>query len=217
MTSIEDPERALSLAYAPAVKRSALAALWRLDERLEQALRASDEPIIRCIRLAWWRDALAALDGMPPAAEPLLRDVAAHILPLGIMGMELAAIEEGWAVLADGPPFDATTVECHARLRGRTLFSLAARILSGSTPAFVAKAGEGWALADMIIKGTLHPDAGQIAAKGPAELRGVVWPRPLRPLGMLSVLARRNLRSPRERRGSPSRIVRALWHRLSGR
>ena len=43
-------------------------------------------------------------------------------------------------------------------------------------------------------------------------------PKPLRPLGMLAVLARRDAGRglPLERPGSPARVLRAVRHRLTG-
>ena len=94
-----DPDRRLALAYVPAARRPALEALWRLDVNLGAVLAGGRDPMIGRIRLAWWREALEALDRSPPAAEPLLRSLAAHVLPAGVSGAELAAMEQGWAEL----------------------------------------------------------------------------------------------------------------------
>ena len=53
------------------------------------------------IRLAWWREALEKLDREAPPPEPVLRALAAAVLPT-VGGAELAAMEEGWSALLSG-------------------------------------------------------------------------------------------------------------------
>ena len=60
-----DPDRRLILAYTPARDRPALAALWRLDVTLANVLATGGDRTISRIRLAWWREALEALDRAP--------------------------------------------------------------------------------------------------------------------------------------------------------
>ncbi|HWW66073.1 MAG TPA: hypothetical protein VNZ43_15060 [Sphingomonadaceae bacterium] len=219
MADIADPERALALVYAPAARREALAALWRLDERLGEVLRLAHEPLIRAIRLAWWRESLEKLDAGIASPEPLLVEVTNMILPLGIGGAELAAIEAGWAALADD--VDAAAVLAHGKRRGRPLFTLAARLLSGEAASDIADAGEGWSLVDILPR--LEDGEARAAAIARAKvclapLAGRYWPKPLRALGMLTVLAQRDLRRGDVRQpGAPGRLARALWLSICGR
>lgn len=221
LPAIIDPERALTLVYAPARFRPALAALWRLDERLGSVVATTTEPMIGAIRLAWWREALEALDLGAPPDEPLLREIAQTLLPLNIRGTELAAIEAGWAALLDGDPPDGEAIERHGRLRGRLLFGLAARMLGHGGSEEAAIAGEGWALIDLGSR-TRDPGIAALARAQAREcllrLKGYRWPTALRPLGALAVLARHDAcaNGPR-RQASPRRIGRALLHRLTGR
>ena len=218
---IIDPERALTLVYAPARLRPALAALWRLDERLGSVVATTTEPMIGAIRLAWWREALEALDRGPAPDEPLLREIAEALLPLGIRGVDLAAIEAGWAALLDGDPPDDGAIERHGRLRGRLLFGLAAKIVGHEGSKEAAVAGEGWALIDL---GSRMRDP-VVTAHAKARARSCLagfgsyyWPRALRPLGALAVLARQDAQAEGPRRqASPRRILRALFHRFTGR
>ncbi len=218
---IADPERTLTLAYARVRLRPALAALWRLDERLGSVVATAREPMIGAIRLAWWREALEALDHAKPPAEPLLGELAAMILPEGISGADLAEIEAGWAALLESDPPGPAAIESHGRLRGRPLFALAARLLTGVESTKAALAGEGWALADLGCR--LSDPASAVHAKARAaaaldELRGYRWPVALRPLGALTMLARRDAMSRRARRpGSPARLGRMMFHRATGR
>lgn len=219
--AIADPERTLVLVYAPARLRPALAALWRLDEQLGGIVATAREPMVGAIRLAWWREALEALDRDRPPPEPLLQELSKTVLPAGISGAELAAIEAGWAALLASDPPDRASIERHGRLRGRPLFALAARVLTGAECTEAATAGEGWALADLAAR-IGDPGAAAIANARAADLlsslSGFRWPVALRPLGALAMLARHDATSAGIRRqGSPLRVARAMLHRLTGR
>ena len=78
------------------------------------------EPALAAIKLAWWREQLEKLDTEAPPAEPRLQAARAELLPRGIKGEELAALEMGWAALLDESP-DARLVEELGRglVRGR--------------------------------------------------------------------------------------------------
>lgn len=216
VTNARSAERALAIGYAPVSRRAGLAALFALDARLGDVLRTTREPLVGQMRLAWWRDGLAALDGRGPPAEPILAALALHVLPLGVSGGELAAICAGWErLLAD--PLDAAVLGDVGAGRGGVLFALAARLLAADR-AGLDRIGEGWALAD--LAGHLGDPALAGEAKGLARSRldGIAaahWPRALRPLGALALLARSDLADGVP--GSPGRIARIAFHRLTGR
>ena len=218
MTPDLDPDRRLALAYGPARARAALEALWRLDVTLGAVLAGKREPMVARIRLAWWREALERLDTAPPPPEPVLQSVAAHVLPAGIAGASLAAMEEGWSILLAEESLDAEALQAYARLRGGLLFRHSARLLGAAGE--VESAGARWALVDLARHST-NPGEAAAALKAAAGLAPEpAWPRALRALAMLSLLARRDLErapSPLERQGSPARMLRLLKYRLSGR
>ena len=91
-----DRDRYLSVLYAPAAARPALLALHGLDLELAQVVASTTEPMLGEIRLAWWRDALTALDAGTVPAQPLLALIAAEVLPRGMSGAELAGLEDRW-------------------------------------------------------------------------------------------------------------------------
>jgi phytoene synthase len=218
MTLDLDPDRRLALAYAPAAARPALEALWRLDVTLGAVLAKGGEPMVARIRLAWWREALERLDAAPPPPEPVLQALAVHVLPAGVGGAALAAMEEGWGVLLAEGPLDAQALQAYAEARGGLLFRHSARLLGEADD--VGPAGARWALVDLARRSTRPAEAAAALEAAAGIAREPAWPKRLRPLAMLSVLARRDVErrsAPLERPGSPGRMVRLVKYRLTGR
>jgi phytoene synthase len=217
MSSELDPERILALSYVPAKRRVAVGALWRLDSALGAALAGGREPMISRIKLAWWREALERLDREPAPAEPVLQDAAAHILP-AVRGAELAPMEEGWAVLPRVEILGPAELQTYAARRGGLIFRYTARLL-GDELKGLEEAGEAWALVDLARHCATAEDADIALAAARDRRMPRRWPSSLRPLGMLAVLAARDLdpaRPPWEPRGSPKRMWRMLRHRITG-
>jgi phytoene synthase len=213
------PERNLVLAYVTAARRPALESLFELDDTLADIVRTTNEPLIGQMRLTWWHDALGKLDTAPPPAQPVLEAIARELLSSGVRGSEVAAMIDGWDVLIEEADLDEQALRRFGDGRGGALFALAARALGGEGGAAVRSAGSGWALADL-ARG-LSNSAEAEAARGVAveQLHAGLaqrWPGPLRPLGMLAHFARMDLEGARPA-GSPRRLMRVLWHRLSGR
>jgi phytoene synthase len=201
-------DRRLVLVYAPAEARAALAALFALDDALGAILRSTREPMVGQMRLTWWHQALVALDGAPPPANPVLQDLA-HAVVSKVPGATLAAMIDGWEALLD-EPLDAVAMERFAAARGGGLFAAAAAVLDVEHPA-LDEAGAGWALADLAHH---LGDPGQAALAGrlaAPRLRAAMrarWPGRGRALGALVLLARGS--------GSPGVVARLLWHRATG-
>jgi phytoene synthase len=214
-----DPDRRLALAYVPAPMRPSVNALWRLDVTLASILATGRDPSIKMIKLAWWREALERLDREAPPPEPLLHAIAEHLLPAGISGTMLAEMEAGWAALVEEPKLGPQTRAEYAAARGGPLFRHSAFLL-GHPEARVERAGEGWALVDL-ARHSSNPLEGEAAlAAAGSLLEAWRWPAPLRPLGMLAALARRDAERGSgqwENQGSPARMARMMWHSFSGR
>lgn len=219
--TIENPERALILSYAGA-DGSALAALLMLDDVLARLLRTTSEPALGQMRLAWWREALEKLDHGPAPAEPALKALAAEILPRGVSGASLVPIVHGWEVLVEEERLDADALRRFGEGRG-SLFVAAGRALGASPTDPLAAAGQGWALGDLArnLNETAEMDEARRQAQPLLELaRASRWSRSGRPLGALAHLARLDLALPADTQppvGSPARVGRLLWHRLTGR
>lgn len=220
MTS-DNPERGLILTYAPAARRGGLAALLALDDALALLLRTTREPAVGQLRLAWWREALARLDAGPPPAEPVLRALAAEVLPRGVRGEELVPIVHGWEVLIEEERLSTEALERYAHGRG-ALFILAGRVLGAGGGDPLREAGQGWALADLARNLDEPADADPAALALPLleTAGGVRWSRNGRALGGMALLARRDLGLPPGAPaplGAPERVARLAWHRLTGR
>lgn len=212
-----DPDRRLALAYVPALTRPALEALWRLDVTLGAVLATGREPMVTRIRLAWWRETLERLDREPAPPEPVLEGVARHLLPACVAGAELAAMEAGWTAIADPGRLPREALDAYAEARGATLFRLSARLLGGDDFDLVA-AGELWALADLARRSADPADSAAALDSARGRQGPKSWPKRLRPLGMLAVLAERDLkRASLGPQGAPGRMLRMLSHRLTGR
>lgn len=212
-TVTADPERALALSYAPADRRAGLLALFALDDRLRGIVVRAREPVIGAMRLTWWADALEKLDAASPPAEPVLTGVASLALPFGVTGAALAGMVDGWERWLDPDDFDPAA---YAADRGGRLFAAAARVLGGEDER-VAAVGEAWVLADLAAAWPAL--AGEARRLGAERLAGAYrrpWPRALRALGALGLLARFDVAGGSEA-GSPRRVARLLAHRLTGR
>jgi phytoene synthase len=215
------PEQVIAVAYAPRLARESLGTLFAIDERLGEIVGRAREPMIGLMRLTWWRDALAALDRGPPPGEPLLH-AAAALRPDRISGTELSLLAEGWEVVLDDPDMTPDSVSHHAAMRGASLFRLAGRVLGGGGDRLEA-AGEGWALADLARRLPEPAHAAMLLEQAGERLeRALVggWPRSLRPLGMLAVLAREDSRRGHEALRPPAsrgRLLRLIAHRWTGR
>lgn len=215
-----DHDRALALAYVPAARRPAVDALWRLDATLSAVLSTGREPLISQIRLAWWREALEKLDREPPPAEPILRAVAASLLPSGISGAALSEMEGGWALLLSPDPLRPDELSAYAAKRGGLLFRYTAQLLGSDLPPGGEAAGGAFALIDLARHSGSEADAEAALAAARATPWPRRWPSALRPLGMLAALAPRDSEPDRPRwepHGAPGRMWRMLRHRLSGR
>jgi phytoene synthase len=180
------PVQRLALAYAPRAAREPTLALLALDARLARTLQRKSEPVLAQMRFAWWRDTLAKEPAQWPRGDELLA-LLRHWRDPGA----LTPLVDGWEMLL-GERLDPAAIGEFAGGRGRAFGQLAAEL--GADPLAAKACGETWALGDL---------AANIA--NPAEREAVLGaarelddcprlPRALRPLTVLSGLARRALR-----------------------
>jgi phytoene synthase len=218
-----DTERQLALSYVPAARRPALATLWRLDATLGGLLAGGSQPMVTQIKLAWWREAMEALDRTAPPAEPLLQAVAHILVPAGLSGATPAEMTGGWEILLTSETIREEDLGAYARQRGGLLFRCSALLLGQLSGAEVERAGEGWALVDLARRSGTAEEAEQALAAARLRMAGSFerrWSAALRPLGMLAALARRDADrgiGRLERRGAPARLLAMVRHRLTGK
>ncbi len=212
-----DAERRLVLTYMPThAAGAALVALLALDEKLAETLRTTSEPMLGQIRLQWWADALVRLDSAPPPAEPVLQGIARDVLRDGISGTQVAGIVDGWQLLLQ-TDLDTVALNEYGE-RGARLFAFAGQVSGAGDGDPLALAGRGWALADLSEKLSDPGEAAAARAVAHAALSeacAVRWSRNGRALGAMAHLARMDLAGVAP--GSPRRMLRALWHRMTGR
>ncbi len=181
------PAYRLALAYAPARVRDETLAFMLLDQRLAGVVRASGEPMIAQMKLAWWRDRLREDPGAWPGGEPLLAR-------LSVFGRDAAALEamvDSWELLL-GENLGQSQLAEFAAGRNAGWMLLARR--HGGEQQEVRQAAEMFALVDLSLN---LSDTGEAQAA-----RDMAWPkracrlprsRALRPLAVLGALAHRNL------------------------
>lgn len=203
-------DRDLVRLYWPAELRPAFDALFAIDDAMGDVVVRATEPTLAAIKLAWWRESLERLDHEPPPAEPRLRAAAEQLLPRGITGKELAALEPGWTTLLDERPSGELIAA-----RGGTLFQSGARLLRISASG-LGEAGALFATVDVARRSR------KIGGLGAAdELRGLSFPWRARPLTALAALASRDMhRTARvgwEPEATPGRAWALIRHRLTGR
>ena len=190
--------------------RPAFETLFQVDAAMGDVVARATQPALGAVKLAWWRERLEELDQGIVPAEPRLRAVAEHLLPLGVSGEEVAALEDGWATLLE-EQVEAQRIAD----RGTALFGLGGRLL-GADDEKLSDAGAVAALVSVGRRGLPH-----LLDQARTHERQLVrhrFSRRLRPLTALARLAVRDLRSgpPFEPEGTPPRVAAMLRHQWSG-
>ena len=184
--------------------RPAFDALFAIDDAMADVIAKATDPTLAAIKLAWWRERLAALDQGQVPAEPRLQAAASHLFSHPITGSLLSNLEKGWAELLQHNPDSERSVE-----RGKELFRIAGSLLGDGLPSFLDPAGRLYAAGQLQRLGRAIPGTFLIT-----DLRGI--PPRYRPLTGLAVLARRDLDCV-EPEATPGRAFALLRHRWTGR
>ena len=211
LTAAIGADRALMLRLVREELRPAFEALWQIDASMGDVVARATQPALGAVKLAWWRERLEELDqGLIPA-EPRLRAAAESLLPRGISGSDLAALEDGWATLLDAQAEPERMAD-----RGSRLFRLGGRLLGSEDPE-LDDAGALYAFVFLARRGVddyLHV----FGVNDAVRLSRHRFPRTLRPLTALARLALLDMRRgpPFEPEGTPPRFAAMLRHQWTG-
>lgn len=184
---ILSPPQRLAIAYAPCDVRDAFGLLLEFDAKLNAIVANANETLIGQLKLAWWREAVAADPSKRPKGEPLLARISA--LTKQDIHPELEMLLTAWEeqLVGEGA---VRALQAFTHARGAAIFGGYIRLIGAGVD--VEDAGTQWALRD--LKG---PDAdGEVQL--PREWR-------LRPLAILS-LSVCDVSGPR-----------MIWRALTGR
>lgn len=143
-----DPDRHVATFFAPATRRRALLALHAFDYEVSRIGASVREPLAGHIRLAWWREQIAAIyehrSQQAPVPEALAEVVGAYALPRALFERYLDAR----ALDLEELPFDdEAAVAAHAHGVGGSIVQLAVRVLGAGERADVAAAHAGTVVA----------------------------------------------------------------------
>jgi hypothetical protein len=169
------PPQRMAVAYARRELRMGFALLLAFDNRLKAIAARGQEPLLKQMRLAWWREQLCKPAVHRPKGEPLLAAlIALHSeQPDSAPKLEAAigVLIDAWDRIVDG--IDSEIGEA-ARLRSEAIFgSYAGWVrVSEATMVDAVELGSIWALIDFGREG--------------AELAATL-PRSLKPLNLLLI------------------------------
>lgn len=181
-------EQRLALAYGSRPARAALLTVLALDARLAGTVRAAREPVLGQIRLAWWRENLAAGVSCLTSPDPLLARIAADQGDLAA----LIALVDAWEGMVGQGPVGSDALAALAEARALALAAVGARFTQAALSGEVMRAARNWALADLAARLSQPAERDAAAAlTAVQDWRRPALPRALRALAVLHGLARR--------------------------
>ncbi|TWB31730.1 phytoene/squalene synthase family protein [Nitrospirillum bahiense] len=151
----QDPDRFLTLLFAPADRREDLAALYAFNHEVAKTREVVTEPMLGQIRLQWWRDSIAGIyEGEPrrhEVVQPLAQAAQRHGLDRAQLELLVDARE---ADMDDAAPADLACLVNYAEVTSAPLVRLALQILGvapeGAAATVATHVGRGWALAGIL-------------------------------------------------------------------
>ena len=181
----------LALAYARQHDRPMMKSVFELDRRLAGVVATSSETMIGQMRLAWWRDLLEKPVSARPSGEPLIRRLGDT---WGESAREFCPLVDGWEALLVADALDKETLRKFCEGRAEAWAAIARALeLPGTDQRRAYNAGYRWALADLAAH--LSDEGERSMALDLAKGLEPAAPlhRRLRPLAILSGLAKRSL------------------------
>lgn len=126
----KDPDRYLTVLYAPEEKRQALCALYAFNYEISRIRETVSEPMLGEIRLQWWREALDDIFKGSPRSHEIMPMLTEAILNHNLSRDRLMDMIEGRGqdLYEDSPKDEAALAE-YVRKTSGNLTCLAAHIL----------------------------------------------------------------------------------------
>lgn len=176
----------LALGYARPVSRQVYAALFDLEMQLARMVCSNGEPMLRQIKLAWWREQLDTL-GETSHSNPLLRSLASH---WRTQRSSLVEMVDGWETLL----MQAGERDLELCIRRRSAgYEAAAKLLDAPVAdADIAVTIRWWLAADLLgcpTEGSERAILLRLAQSWPGALPRL--PAALRPFSVLASLGQR--------------------------
>lgn len=159
---VVDGDRTVATFFAPQARRRPLLALYAFDQEVARIGLTVREPMAGHIRLAWWREQVAAAyEGtklQAPVPQALAEVVRANALPHAVFEAYLDARAFD---LEEAPFADEAAMDAHARSVGGGFVQLAARVLGAEHRADAAAMEAGVAIVLARHIGEAAADAGR--------------------------------------------------------
>jgi phytoene synthase len=146
-TTALPPPQQLAVAYARSDFREAWSLLLEFDNRMMAIAFKGQEPVLKQMRLAWWREQLAKSVADRPKGEPLLARLS-RMPNAGQVEVAAATLIDAWEeLITDDGDTGAGLQKC-ADLRADAIFASYAGWV-GSNVTAATEAGRTWAVADL--------------------------------------------------------------------
>jgi phytoene synthase len=146
-TSALSPPHQLAVAYARSDLRAAWSLLLEFDNRMMAIAFKGQEPVLKQMRLAWWREQLAKSVADRPKGEPLLARLS-RMPNAGQVEIAAATLIDAWEELITDDGDSGAGLQKCADLRADAIFASYAGWV-GSNVTAATDAGRAWALADL--------------------------------------------------------------------
>lgn len=187
----------MAVAYARKDLRQALSILLEFDNRLMAIAAKGHEPVLKQLRLAWWREQLEKPESAP-RSEPLLERIASAKEAGGLVSA-LQKLVEAWEhiIAADGDP-QSPELESAVAFRSEAVFGSYA-VWRNSTADMVHTAGKFWSRRSLGLR---------------AEGAPALLPSALKPLNLLNLA--HAISEDANIAARLSKYLRMNWHALTG-
>jgi phytoene synthase len=158
-----DPDRWLASRFAPSAQgRADLIALYALNHELARVAETVTTPLLGEIRLAWWREALEALEGGAAPTHPVLVALGPGVRERRIAVEALVGLAEARNADLEPAPFpDEQALAAYIDGTAGALMSLAGQALDRQAdPSNFTEPARAWAWAGLLRSAPLHAARG---------------------------------------------------------